>query len=96
MRSLLVRPQAQLDITVAAGWYEDQKPDLGYRFLDAVDHLLSRIQRSPLQFPEIERKVRRGLLQRFPYSVYFSVTEDRIEVIAVLHQHRHPVIWKSR
>ena len=96
MRILILRPQARLDVADAAGWYEDQKAGLGIRFLDEVDHVLSRVRFDPLQFPEIAPGVRRGLLQRFPYAVYFSVGAARIEVIAVLHQHRHPDTWKSR
>ena len=96
MRSLLLRPQAQLDAADAAGWYEDQRTGLGIRFLAALDHVLSRARLSPFQFPEIDPCVRRGLLPRFPYSVYFSVGADCIEVIAVLHQHRHPDTWRNR
>ena len=96
MRSLLLRPQAQLDVADAAVWYENQRTGLGIRFLDALDHVLSRALLNPFQFPEIDSGVRRGLLQRFPYSVYFSVGADRIEVIAVLHQHRHPETWRNR
>ena len=96
MTALLLRPQAQLDVADTAGWYEDQKAGLGILFLDEMDHVLSRVRRNPFQFPEIEPGVRRGLLQRFPYSVYFSLEVERIEVIAVLHQHRHPETWRSR
>ena len=94
MRSLLLRPQAQLDIADAAGWYQDQKAGLGIRFLDEVGRVLSRARMSPHQFPEIESGIRRGLLQRFPYSVYFSVSAESVEVISVLHQHRHPNTWR--
>jgi len=96
MRDLLLRPQAQVDVRDAAGWYEDQKAGLGIRFLVELDHVLSRVRVKPFQFPQIDPGVRRGLLQRFPYSVYFSVGEATIEVIAVLHQHRHPDTWRNR
>jgi plasmid stabilization system protein ParE len=36
------------------------------------------------------------LLKRFPYSVYFVADDEQIEVIAVLHQHRHPDTWRNR
>lgn len=67
MRVLILRPQARLDVGESAGWYEDQKAGLGIRFLDEIDHVLSRAQVNPCQFPEIDPGVRRGLLQRFPY-----------------------------
>ena len=96
MRALLLRPQAQFDVADTAVWYESQKPGLGIRFLEELERVMARARLNPFQFPEIDPGVRRGLLQRFPYSVYFSVGVARIEVIAVLHQHRHPDTWRSR
>lgn len=96
MRDLILRRQSQVDVREATGWYEDQKAGLGIRFLNELHHVLSRVRINPFQFPEIDPGVRRGLLQRFPYSVYFSVGEAVIEVIAVLHQHRHPGTWRNR
>jgi len=47
-------------------------------------------------FPIIEEDVRRALLHKFPYSIYFANEPDAIAIIAVLHQHRQPGEWKSR
>lgn len=49
-----------------------------------------------LQFPAIETEVRRALMRRFPYSIYFTVLPERIVVIAVLHVRRYPQEWQSR
>jgi plasmid stabilization system protein ParE len=92
-----VRPEAQDDIEAAALWYEAQREGLGERFVSEVDALIDRIRHHPLQFPLIEAPVRRGLLHRFPYVVYF-VAEDEGggAVLAVLHQHRDPDAWRVR
>jgi plasmid stabilization system protein ParE len=47
-------------------------------------------------FPVIEEDVRRALLHKFPYSIYFVNEPDAVAIIAVLHQHRRPGSWKSR
>lgn len=96
MRKLIFRLPAQLDVHDAASWYENQRPGLGIRFLDEIESVLNRIRVSPLQFPEVQSRVRRGLLSRFPYSVYFSAGEETVEVIAALHHHRHPGTWRDR
>jgi len=96
MRKLATRLQAQLDVEDAVVWYESKRPGLGLRFLNELDHVMRRITARPFQFPEIHPTVRRGLLRGFPYSVYFSVREEQVEVIAVLHQHRHPDTWRNR
>jgi hypothetical protein len=37
-----------------------------------------RIEQNPLHFPEIGSGVRRALLQRFPYAMYFVVITARL------------------
>ena len=96
MRKLATRLQAQLDVEEAAIWYESRRLGLGLRFLDDLDSVMKRITATPFQFPEIHPRVRRGLLKRFPFSVYFSAGDEQVEVIAVLHQHRHPDTWRDR
>lgn len=46
-------------------------------------------------FP-IESRVRRVLLERFPYAVVFIETEDVVHVIAVAHFRREPSYWRDR
>ncbi len=72
MWALTLRLQAQLDAHDAADWYENQRLGLGIRFLNELDDVVNRIRAHPFQFPEIHPRVRRGLLSRFPYSVYSS------------------------
>jgi plasmid stabilization system protein ParE len=94
---LVVRPLAKADMREAATWYEAEKPGLGDQLVDEIGEALSRIRRLPLSFPEVGRRVRRALLHRFPYAVYFLMVEENSAVVlAVLHQHRAPVAWKSR
>jgi plasmid stabilization system protein ParE len=95
-RPLHLWDEADLDVFDAVAWYEDQRTGLGAELLIELDAVLQRIMQTPLQFPEIKGNVRRALLHRFPYSVYFSVGDETVEVIAVLHQHRDPRTWEQR
>jgi plasmid stabilization system protein ParE len=95
-RRLVVKPQSDLDIQAAAVWYEDQRSSLGRRFLDELGLVFRRIEDNPSQFPVVENEVRRALLRHFPYGIYFLVESADISILAVLHLHRHPEMWKSR
>ncbi len=95
-RRWIVRPLAESDLDRATSWYEDQKRGLGFRFLDAADHLFNRLRDSPLQFPLVSTDVRRALLHTFPYAVYFRVTDHVVVVLAVLHLRRDPRTWQAR
>ena len=94
-RRLIVHPQSDLDIAAAAVWYEDQRSGLGARFVDELS-LFQRIQQNPLEFPRLDDDVRRALLRRFPFGVYFLADPSEVKVLAVLHLHRHPDMWKNR
>ena len=44
----------------------------------------------------VHRHVRRALIRRFPYGIYYAVDEELIEVIAVFHAKRDPKRWQDR
>jgi len=44
----------------------------------------------------VSRDVRRAMLHRFPFGVFFFVEGDRATVLAVLHLHRDPSSWERR
>jgi toxin ParE1/3/4 len=58
--------------------------------------IFRRIQANPNQYPVVHRNVRRALVRRFPYGVFYVVEGQRIVVLAVFHGSRDPSQWKSR
>jgi toxin ParE1/3/4 len=96
MADLIVRPSAEADVRDAAFWYEGKRTGLGAELTLELDALYERIVENPKQFPEVDEGVRRALVRRFPYAVYFVIREDAPIVIAVLHQHRAPEAWRRR
>jgi plasmid stabilization system protein ParE len=59
--------------------------------LDEFDEHILRISESPLLWQVIEVDIRRSLMQRFPYSIYFrQVANNVVRVLVVKHQRRHP------
>lgn len=97
MTVLIIRPLAEADVQEASDWYEEREPGLGSQFVDEISDALVRVRRKPLQFPDIGRGMRRALLRRFPYAIYFILRdENKVTVLAVLHQHRNPNVWKKR
>ena len=69
--SVRLRPRAETDLQEAFAWYEEQRAGLGQDFLLTVEVTLARIERNPKSFPVVHRTVRRALLRRFPYCVFF-------------------------
>ena len=93
---LVLRPQAEAELLDARDWYEDQRPGLGGDFAAEIDRTLSGILQEPLAYPRVQAEVRRALVGRFPYAIYFRATPNEIVVLAVIHGRRHPRRWQSR
>ena len=47
-----VRPEAELDLVAAAGWYEAQRRGLGAEFLDELEHLIASLADNALLYTE--------------------------------------------
>lgn len=96
MNRLVLRPEVSNDIRSAAFWYDERQVGLGRRFLAEVDHVFERVTENPAQFPRIEDHVRRALLRKYPYAVYFVFDRDQVTILAVLHCRRDPSGWRTR
>ena len=93
---LIVRPEAEAEMTDAFDWYEDRVPGLGSEFLLCVDAAFNAILRAPQRYPQIHKIVRRALTRRFPYEVFFVADEERVVVLSVFHAKRNPKRWQER
>ena len=96
MIGVYLRPEAELDVRAIALWYEDEDPGLGDQFVRQLEVSVRNIAELPSQFPVVTPGVRRALLRRFPYGIYFVVDPARIVVLGVFHQHRDPTAWRER
>jgi putative addiction module component (TIGR02574 family) len=89
-------PEAELDLAEAHSWYSAQRRVLGRDFLRALDQCIAAIRRHPQAYQLVDRKMRRALLRRFPYGVFFEVLAGEIIVYGVFHGARDPRAWKRR
>lgn len=93
---LVVRPEAEADVLEAFRWYNEQLPGLGQEFLEELDRVIGSIHQNPRVHGKVHRDLRRALMRRFPYGVFYSVSPDRIVVVAILHAARDPRISAVR
>jgi len=96
VRHLRVRAPAQRDIDLAFTWYLRRSSLAAEGFIDAIDEAFSLIVKSPEQYPVVRGRLRRVLLQSFPYAVYYKLYPKVISVVGVIHGHRHPRAWLRR
>jgi len=95
-RKLVFRPEADEEAQSTRRWYEEQRPDLGDQFADAIDETIGRIVSNPLAFPVAHNDTRRAIVRGFPYGVYFRLAKDYVVVTAAMHGRRNPRRWQGR
>lgn len=84
-----------MDISDAFDWYNAESPDLGDAFIEAVNQALFRIAEYPEAAPIIfEGRVRRLVMETFPYCAYYIPDRSQWRVIAMMHQRRDPRDWR--
>jgi len=92
---LWFRPRAAQEARDAARWYDERSPSLGLEFTRALDAATEAIARYREAFPLLRGDVRRALLRRFPYAVFFAVTPESIVVLSIVHCRRDPRRWPT-
>jgi plasmid stabilization system protein ParE len=93
---LIIVPEVEQDITEAYAWYENQRRGLGEEFLSCVDAFIQTILRMPNIHPVVYENYRRGLIRRFPYSVFYEYADKALVIYGIFHTARDPKKWRLR
>jgi toxin ParE1/3/4 len=96
-RRLVVRPFAEQAIAEAFDHYDAIRPELGRRFIAAVDRAIAAVVERPDAWPLVTPTKRRYPLyleDSFPYVLYYSVTETELVLVTIIHGKRNPTRWK--
>jgi len=92
MNPVIISTEAESDLTQAYLWYEKQVEGLGSEFLLCVDACIQNITRSPKIHQKVHKNIRRALIRRFPYGIFYP---DHIMIIAVFHASHDPSRWQN-
>jgi plasmid stabilization system protein ParE len=64
--------------------------------VNVVDDAFERLVEAPSSLPAAYRDLRRLVLPRFPYVIYFRMVEDMIQVFGVMHGRRDLRVLRRR
>jgi toxin ParE1/3/4 len=93
---LLIRPEARAEVAEAAAWYEARERGLGRDFLRAFRAATDLLRRNPLHYQIVFAEMRRVLLRRFPYGVFYEIHGPGVVVLGCMHEARDPEEWQKR
>jgi toxin ParE1/3/4 len=97
VKPVIFHSEAEWDLHQAIIFYERERPGLGRELRQKVEATIRRIQQNPKAFPwHDDQETRKGLVQRFPYTIYFIEFDEVVWVAAVAHHRRHPQYWSGR
>ena len=93
-------PEALAEYQEAADFYLERTSRLiAASFVAEVETAISKVLASPDIWRVIETPgVRRYLIHRFPYALYYrwESQQNRVAIYAVMHLRREPGCWKHR
>ena len=93
---VIVTPEAEMDIGSAQQWYYHERKGLGKEFRAEIRHSIGLIRDNPYAYIETYRQIRRVLLNRFPFALYYLLFEESVIILACIHANRSPEFIKSR
>ena len=93
---VVLRDEAQAEFDDAFEYYEQRQTGLGVEFVNHIQEVFDRIAANPYMHAAVLADVRKAVVAKFPYCVYYRAEQARVEVIAVFHSSRNPSIWQGR
>jgi toxin ParE1/3/4 len=93
-----VRRAAELDVAEAQVWYEAQRAGLRADFHSEISKVFTILTENPLIYPALYRNVRRAIVHRFPYLIWYRILGEEVTVLACTHarQNRSKIISRFR
>ena len=89
-------PEARAEFRRAARHYYEKSPSLGAAFYSEIERAIPGIVGDPLLYRVINKDVRRCLARRFPYAILYTIEDNYVLILAVMHCSREPSYWKHR
>jgi len=94
--SLLVSEMAYEDAIVIFDWYECKLTGLGDRFINELEVAKNDLLNNPLAFAKWNKGIRRMVMRKFPYKLFYKIYDDQIVILAIIHARRSNRYLKRR
>jgi plasmid stabilization system protein ParE len=93
---VIILPFAELDIKESVNFYKDKSQKTALEFIESFNIAFNLIIDNPKTFPIVKTNIRKFIMKKFPFCIYFIDNIDKIYILAVFHTKRNPYIWEKR
>jgi len=93
---ILFHPQAKIELFESKKWYAERSLTALRKFQLEISTLLALLAKDPFIFQISYSTKRRANLNKFPYSLVYTIQDDTVFILSFFHHSRNPNIWKKR
>ena len=94
--SIELSDEAEVDFDKSYEFYYEDSPKVAETFFKRINLGFENIKQNPNTFPIAHRDVRKYVVKKFPFVIYYRIIDTIIQVIAIFHSSRNPEIWNER
>jgi plasmid stabilization system protein ParE len=88
--------EAEVELFKIQDYLRGISPELARQFNTTFQERLMNILEFPEAFSEVMPNIRRALILKQPYFIFYSIDPDAIFIYAIAHQKRDPHYWLHR
>lgn len=97
MRQYSFLPEAETEYLEAVRFYEEQRAGLGNNLIFEFERVIALVVEKPETWRLVHSLgIRRIGLSHFPYSVFYRILFEDIQITAFAHNRRRPGYWLTR
>lgn len=93
---IIILPYAELDIKESINFYKEKSQKTALEFIESLNIAFNKIVDNPQTFPITKTDIRKYIMKKFPFCIYFINKNDIIYILAVFHSKRNPSVWEER
>ncbi len=88
IRTIVFTNGVEDDLNEIGEWYGVIRKGLKEDFLLSVEVEVEIIRRAPLIYKEYCLNIKKSIISKFPYGLYYILESEQIIVLAIIHQKR--------
>jgi len=81
---------AAAEVERAISWYGQPEINQASAFVEDLERTESHLRTHPELYQQVEDEIRRAVLRRFRYSLFYVIEQNQVIVLAFMHQHQKP------
>ena len=94
--SIELSDEAEVDFDKSYEFYYEDSSKVAETFFNQINLCFENIKQNPKSFPIAHKDLRKYVVKKFPFVIYYRILDTEIQVIAIFHTSRNPEIWNER